>query len=322
MLPFDDQLYLIEARGLPAAAVHQLVTGERSGEVAALLAEMGDHRRFHPDLKEFGVSIPGEVEWPDRDWTLKLGLRLQRMGARLCWREGEGYPPALSRRMGREAPHWVWLCGPPERLDGLTCAFVGSRRTEPPLLEAARNLAQALAEAGVAIVSGLAEGADRAAHAGALQAFAAGGEGTVAVPARGLLRIPLTTDRESEVGITCLALDRPQDPFSPGLAIRRNSVIAALSRGLVLVASGLRGGSTYAVRWALAHGMPIWCFEAGDATPAGNQSLIRSGHAQPLPILEKPEDWIAHILPTLQSDPTQSESSTSDNLSDQLDWLR
>jgi NAD(P)-dependent dehydrogenase (short-subunit alcohol dehydrogenase family) len=71
-----------------------------------------------------------------------------------------------------------------------------------------------------------------------------------------ILNIDLTACRPRGIDaapgrLTCLGLDRPEVPFSAGLAIRRNDVIAALGDGLILIASGLKGGSAYSVRWAL-----------------------------------------------------------------------
>ena len=102
----------------------------------------------------------------------------------------------------------------------------------------------------MAVVSGMAAGADTAAHQGAMMASlggtSSGPAGTIAVPAYGILNTPLGDCRSPMKGdvprMTCLALDRPDAPFSAGLAIRRNSVIAALGDGLVLAASGPQGG--------------------------------------------------------------------------------
>jgi DNA processing protein len=157
-------------------------------------------------------------------------------------------------------------------------------------------LARALAGAGVCVVSGLAAGADRAAHEGAMEATV----GTLAVPARGLLELDLSPCLGEEAPMTCLGLDRPDAPFTAGLAIRRNDVIAALGDGLVLVASDLKGGSAYAVRWAIAQGAPLWCLTKGHATPPGNLHLTRHGLARPLDAAAPPEDWLAEILPALE----------------------
>ena len=100
---------------------------------------------------------------------------------------------------------------------------------------------------------------------------------------------------------TVLALETPDEPFSAALAVRRNALIAAMGDGLILVASELKGGSSYAVRWALDSGRPLWCLDAGRATPPANQQLLRAGRAQPLPIDASADEWLGAILPRLQT---------------------
>jgi hypothetical protein len=121
----------------------------------------------------------------------------------------------------------------------------------------------------------------------------------LAIPARGLLWHDLARSRGPRAAWTFLALDRPWAPFSAGLAIRRNALIAAMGEGLVLVASDLVGGSCHAVRWALARRRPLWCLEDGRRTPPANRHLLRAGLARPLSLAEGPEAWVAAIAPAL-----------------------
>jgi hypothetical protein len=118
--------------------------------------------------------------------------------------------------------------------------------------------------------------------------------------------------------MSCLGLGRPGEPFHAGLAIRRNALIAAMAEGLVLVASGLKGGSSYAVRWALERGLPIWCFECGRATPPANRHLIRIGRAEPLPLGESPGEWSERVLARMGG-PLNAPAPRA--AADQLDWL-
>jgi hypothetical protein len=220
-------------------------------------------------LQSAGLWRGQAVAWPSLFQMRRLAALLERAGARLAWRGRDDYPKKLLCGLGDAAPHWAWLAGASARWSHPACAMIGSRQSPPRLLGAARRLAFALAEAGVAVVSGMATGADTAAHEGAR----AGRAGTLAVPAMGLLTagLPVPGMRNEKDGIqnsetrsqkpgcrlqnvegkggnferqSWLGLDRPDAPFSAGLAIRRNDVIAALGEVLVLVASGLRGGSS------------------------------------------------------------------------------
>ncbi|MCE5228254.1 DNA-protecting protein DprA [bacterium] len=292
-MTFIEDLTLILARGLPAEAAHLAASGQ--------IAEFGleDNRRrqaFLNALEARGLLRRGAaVMWPDERRVCSLADRIQREGIRLAWRRAESYPKQLAEWLGAEAPAWAWIAGDEERLGAPVCSFVGSRQTTPPFLAAARKLARALADHRVAIASGMAAGADEAAHDGAQ----GGRAGTIAIPARGILSLGLSDAICRKLNMTALALGRPEEPFSAGLAIRRNAVIAAMGRGLVLVAGGLRGGSSHAVRWAVSWRRPLWCFEAGRDTPPANQSLIRDGLAEPLPFDENLEQWLGRIVPAL-----------------------
>lgn len=198
-------------------------------------------------------------------------------------------PPALAGGAGRPSGP-VYVRGAMARLAGPFCAVVGSRRTPPRLLDAAFRLGAALSDAGYVVASGGAKGADAAAHAGA----AAGKAGTLVVPACGLDAPGVP--RRAAGGETWLGLAPPAAPFAAATAVRRNYAIADISCGVVLVASGAKGGSWYAVRRALESGKPVWCFEDGEGTPEGNASLIRARLARPLSLRAGADRWVAEIL--------------------------
>jgi DNA processing protein len=102
-----------------------------------------------------------------------------RAGLFAVCRHARSFPGCL--REGDDAPAALWGRGPLESLERLSkcdaVAIVGSRRASPYGIEVAFGLARELALAGVPVVSGMARGADSAAHEGAL----AGGGLTVAV---------------------------------------------------------------------------------------------------------------------------------------------
>lgn len=291
-MQLESTLYLMLTRGLLRETVRTIALETAAASRAASwndVAVLADLRR-----RAAACARGTTLHWPEPAAVTALADRLRNCGARLLWRGEPEYPERLHAL--RTPPPWLWLCGKAARLRASTCAMVGSRRTPPLLAEVARRLARALADAGVCVASGMAAGADSAAHEGA----EAGRAGTIAIPARGLLgaleRIGLRRD-----GWTVLALETPDEPFSAALAVRRNALIAAMGDGLILVASELKGGSSYAVRWALDSGRPLWCLDAGRATPPANQQLLRAGRAQPLPIDASADEWLGAILPRLQT---------------------
>ncbi|MCF3131644.1 DNA-processing protein DprA [Streptomyces olivochromogenes] len=166
---------------------------------------------------------PGDTEWPgqldDLGDTRPLGL----------WVRGR---PSLR----------MWAIG--------SVALVGARACTEYGAHMASTLAAGLAERGWVVVSGGAYGVDGAAHRGALGA----GGATVAVLACGVDRpyprghTELIT-RIAEQGLVVGELP-PGDHPTPSRFILRNRVIAALTRGTVVVEAAYRSGSLVTARAA------------------------------------------------------------------------
>jgi DNA processing protein len=168
------------------------------------------------DLAESRLICPGDPEWP---------TQLAALGA--------------------TAPVGLWLHGQADlRFACLrSVSVVGSRSATGYGLHVAAELAATLAERGCAVVSGGAYGIDAAAHRGAM---AVGGV-TVAVLASGLRygypRGHATLFKAiADQGVLVSELPPDHRPTRPGFLVR-NRVIAALSRGTVVVEAALRSGA-------------------------------------------------------------------------------
>ncbi len=85
----------------------------------------------------------------------------------VAWSD-ERYPTAL--RAIFDPPPLIWLRGNSNALGGVSVGIVGSRRASVYGLQVAEQLSHELATYGITVVSGLARGADAAAHRGALTA--------------------------------------------------------------------------------------------------------------------------------------------------------
>lgn len=279
-------LLLVHMRGVPARALpayRRLLLSEgldprrlsRRAHVRLWRAIGEPGAAPEPSLPAGGTGARSGPLGDARPGLADEAAELAASGAGIIWRGERGYPESLERGLGDRAPAWIFVRGSAARLTAPSVAIIGSRETPAPLRAAAFVLAEALASRGRAVVSGMARGADYAAHLGAARAPA----GTVAWPARGIL----PALREAPAGrVTLAAIGRPREPFGAGLAIRRNHCVAASAEAVVLVATGLGGGSSYAVRWALEAGRPVLAFDSGADTPPGNAHLIRAGLAAPL----------------------------------------
>ncbi|MFI2413227.1 DNA-processing protein DprA [Streptomyces sp. NPDC018947] len=154
--------------------------------------------------------------------------------------------------LGDARPLGLWVRGRPSlRMWALrSVAVVGARACTEYGAHMAAGLAAGLAERGWVVVSGGAYGVDGAAHRGALGA----GGATAAVLACGVDRpyppghTGLIT-RIAEQGLVVGELP-PGDHPTPSRFVLRNRVIAALTRGTVVVEAALRSGSLVTARAA------------------------------------------------------------------------
>ena len=196
-----------------------------------------------------------------------------------------GYPSSLLETS--DPPLVLYVMGPREfDLTQLarSLAIVGSRNPTPQGASNARSFAQALGEAGVAVVSGLALGVDGAAHEGALQA--AGSDhrlATVAVVGTGLDRVYPARHRDlahriAQQGLLVSELPLGTPPLAQNFPMR-NRIIAGLSRGTLVVEAALQSGSLITARLAVEQGKDVFAIPGSIHAPQsrGCHALIRQG---------------------------------------------
>ncbi|MER5552664.1 DNA-processing protein DprA [Streptomyces sp. NPDC002793] len=177
------------------------------------------------------------------------------VGGRFVCPGDQEWPTQLDD-LGDARPIGLWVRGRSDlRLWALrSVALVGARACTPYGAHMAATLAAGLAERGWVVVSGAAFGVDGAAHRGAL---AAGGA-TMAVLACGVdVAYPRghaeLLGRIVEQGMVMGELP-PSDHPTRSRFILRNRVIAALTRGTVVVEAEYRSGSLVTARNALRLG--------------------------------------------------------------------
>lgn len=167
-------------------------------------------------------------------------------------------------------------------------AIVGTRRPTVAGLEIAHELAKSLAEAGFAIISGLALGIDAAAHRGALEA----GGHTVAVLGCGLdvpyLEKNLPLRRQIAARGTLISEYPNGTPPSPWHFPARNRIIVGLAERILVVEGGFRSGALITARIAVEAGRRIFAVPGSprNAVALGPNELIRASEAA---LVTKPE---------------------------------
>lgn len=164
---------------------------------------------------------------------------------------GDSEWPTQLDDLGPHAPLGLWVRGADLRLAALrSVAVVGARAATSYGTHIAAELGADLADRAWTVVSGAAYGIDAAAHRGAL----AGGGLTVAVLACGAdVAYPrgheALLERIAEDGVVVSELPPGSTPTRARFLVR-NRLIAALSRGTVVVEAALRSGSLATARQA------------------------------------------------------------------------
>ncbi len=168
------------------------------------------------------------------------------------------------------AVHWLFVQG--SQLDDRPyVAVVGARRADGYGTSLAASFGRSLAEAGVGVVSGLAAGADAAAHIGCLDA----GGRTVAVLGTGVLATyphhHRTLQRRIAENGTLLSEYAPLSGSKSFHFPLRNRIIAALVDLVVVVQAGSRSGTLSTAGWAAGLGVEV------GAVPGPVTSLLSRG---------------------------------------------
>jgi DNA processing protein len=191
--------------------------------------------------------------------------------------DDEHYPPLL--RTIPDPPPVLWVRGAAAVLSRPAVAIVGSRAATPYALEVAARLAGELADRRMLVVSGLARGADGAAHRGCL---AAGGT-TVAVLGCGPDIIYPPEHRQLAASLCCAgALVSELGPGAPPLPDHfplRNRLISGISLAVVVVEANEKSGSLITARYALEQGRDVMAVPGSilGGRNRGSHGLLKDG---------------------------------------------
>lgn len=245
--------------GLGDRRVSRLVLEHGSG-VSALRALKAQGHLF----PEVGEPIPSPADW------MQKGIRALPLTA-------PDYPPCLLELT--DPPPLLFLKGDSSLLEGPAVAVVGARRSTEGGRDMAEALGRVLGTAGITVVSGMARGIDGAAHRGALSV-----EGpTVAVLGSGLDTVypPIHRRLFRDLGRHGLLISEflPKEGALPHHFPKRNRIIAALARAVVVVEAGERSGALITVDHGLDLGREILAVPGSVRNPRarGTNALIRDG---------------------------------------------
>ena len=158
-------------------------------------------------------------------------------------------------------------------------AVVGSRSVGRESIDLARTLSQYLAERGVGIVGGLAEGIDEVAHDTALDF----GVPTIAVLGHGINVIfPTRTAHLRQAiidqGGAIVSEYLPGDSYTSSRFVQRNRIQAGLSKAVCPVAANENSGTTHTYRFAQKYKRIVFGVKKDSAPKeSGIHKLLQSG---------------------------------------------
>lgn len=184
-----------------------------------------------------------------------------------------------------EPPERLWIRGTLPPITYKRLAVVGSRALTSYGRDACAYLIKGLSGYPLSIVSGLALGADAAAHRAALEAKLH----TIAIPGSGLDDRALAP--RSNVGLAhdilnaggaLMSEHEPQHEARPEDFPSRNRIMVGVSDAVLIIEAGERSGTLITARLAGEYNRDLLCVphRLGDAHGVGAHTFIRLGAAQ------------------------------------------
>ncbi len=205
----------------------------------------------------------------------------------------DDYPEMLTQCSG--PPLLLYVIGDIEVLHLPALAIIGSRNPTRGGTQNAVEFSRHLAKSGYAIVSGLAQGIDTAAHRGALDA----GAKTIALLGHGIDRVYPAQNHDlahqiaaSGALVTEYPLGAPPDRrHFP----ERNRLISALCLGTLVIEAARRSGSLITARLAAEQGREVFALPGSIHNPLarGCHELIRQGAK----LVETAHDIVVELAP-------------------------
>ncbi|MGE0875148.1 MAG: DNA-processing protein DprA [Burkholderiales bacterium] len=248
-----------------------------------------------PRARLAGLLSPAALAALDSDSVLQATTRalawVGQAGNRLITLGDDDYPGLLLETT--DPPPVLYARGNTGLLARRSLAIVGSRNATAQGVRDAERFARAFSEAGITIVSGLAQGVDAAAHRGGLAAAGS----TIAVLGTGCdVSYPKANTQLAE-RIASEGLLLSEFPLStpaiPHNFPRRNRLISGLSRGCLVVEAAIASGSLITARSALDQGREVFAIPGSIHSPLskGCHALIKAGAK----LVESAEDVLSEL---------------------------
>jgi len=219
-------------------------------------------KNFEKDKEKLEVLLGKEnynkmlFSWDDNFLTNYI-RNFDNMGVKIVTIKSESYPQLLKETL---SPPFVLYCLGDTNLLKSTCvAVVGTRRMSKYGKEITYKFTFDIANAGITIVSGLADGVDSEAHKATLDAKGK----TIAVLGCGINNCyPATNkplyDRIISNGGLIISEYKPNEKVMPYYFPARNRIIAGLSKGVLITEATEKSGSMHTKEFALENNRDLY----------------------------------------------------------------
>lgn len=171
----------------------------------------------------------------------------------------------------------IYCCGNENLLYSCGIGFCGSRKVSAKGLTVAVDCASQCARDGFNVVSGYASGVDINVHRAAL---ASGGTTTIVLP----IGIDLFRIKSELIDVwdwnrvLVVSQFEPDARWKVYRAMARNHIIIALSKAMIVIEAGIKGGTMAAGLTTLKKNKPLYVIEYSNNDNAlGNKELLRKG---------------------------------------------
>lgn len=224
------------------------------------------------------LSLLSFDKWDQVDAILD---KTEKTGAKLLSLADPEYPPLLKQIY--DPPILLWVKGNVEALSIPGVAVVGTRNTSSYGRNMAKKFVKELAEQGLCIFSGLAYGIDAIAHAEALEH----GAPTVAVLGSGIdtmypqKHAGLANNIVKSGGAVITEFPPGTNPDAGNFPVR-NRIVSGLSLGVLVIESGIKGGSMITADLGLDQNREVFALPhpLGNPSGTGCNYLIKRGAAK------------------------------------------
>lgn len=210
--------------------------------------------------------------------ALLLEEQFYQNNINMCWIGDDCFPDGLKKLNIGNIPAILFYKGNYKLLQNKCVGFTGSRKVSESGIRITASSARQLSSNGITVISGYAKGVDITAHKEALQS----GGSTVFVIAEGILKNRVKGEVKellNDKNHLFVSQFLPNLAWSASNAMKRNNTIIGLSDVMILIESGMNGGTFNAGEQSLKNKKSLFVVEYGVSKPTaeGNDFFLQHG---------------------------------------------